>query len=114
MLIFLPNEMADLRLVDDKINTVNMNHVSWSLENDDDVEVQLPRFKMEEKMDLKETLKKASLVHTYHIRMIRITSILNIISNIYGIMVSWPNAYSFQKGYFLMHTEVFRMNTFTI
>ena len=64
MLILLPNEVDGIRHLDEKIDTVDFEQLSWSLESEYDVEVQLPRFKMEEELDLKDTLTKASVFYT--------------------------------------------------
>ena len=58
MLILLPNEMDGIHQLDAQVNTIDFASLSWNLESDDDVEVQLPRFKMEEKIDLKNVLEK--------------------------------------------------------
>ena len=62
MLILLPYEMDGIHQLDEQVNTIDFASLSWNLESDDDVEVQLPRFKMEEKIDLKNVLEKV-IVH---------------------------------------------------
>ena len=64
MLILLPNDADGIQELDARINgSLDLGELMWSLESDYDVEVQLPRFKMEQQLDLKDTLKKASVVH---------------------------------------------------
>ena len=63
MLILLPNEMDGIYQLDKKINTVNLDDFTWTLDSENDVEVQLPRFNMMEQINLKDTLTKVGSFH---------------------------------------------------
>ncbi|XP_043246263.1 leukocyte elastase inhibitor-like [Amphibalanus amphitrite] len=75
MLIVLPNEMDGIHLLDAEIHKANMEDLIWSLDSSEEVEVQLPRFKMEEKIDLKETLKKMGLTDLFDLNEANLSGI---------------------------------------
>ncbi|XP_061394172.1 serine protease inhibitor 42Dd [Musca vetustissima] len=60
MLIILPNKVDGLAKLEEKLKGVDLNEISSKLETED-VDVMLPRFRIEFDIDLKEPLKKMGL-----------------------------------------------------
>uniref|UniRef100_A0A0K8V0L8 Leukocyte elastase inhibitor A n=1 Tax=Bactrocera latifrons TaxID=174628 RepID=A0A0K8V0L8_BACLA len=58
MLVLLPNEREGLKTLAEKLKSVNLVDLAGNLEANEDVVVQLPKFKVEYEVELTETLKK--------------------------------------------------------
>ncbi|XP_039957783.1 serine protease inhibitor 42Dd [Bactrocera neohumeralis] len=61
MLVLLPNEREGLKTLAEKLKSVNLVDLAGNLEANEDVVVQLPKFKVEYEVELTETLKKLGI-----------------------------------------------------
>lgn len=60
MMVLLPNKRDGLQALEAHLKNNTLSDLSWRTSADDPVEVQLPRFKMEEDINLKVVLSAVS------------------------------------------------------
>uniref|UniRef100_A0A034V5D8 Neuroserpin n=1 Tax=Bactrocera dorsalis TaxID=27457 RepID=A0A034V5D8_BACDO len=65
MLVLLPNEREGLKTLAEKLKSVNLVDLAGNLEANEDVVVQLPKFKVEYEVELTETLKKLGITKIF-------------------------------------------------
>lgn len=61
MMILLPNERDGIQALEEKLAEKTLLDLSWNTAADEEVEVQLPRFKMEERINLKAVLQEMGI-----------------------------------------------------